>query len=403
MPRVLLTLLLPFVVALSFSPALGPSEPGFVDPAMSYAFGESIRFSARVIILEGDDPAQPAEDPLIFLSVAGRTDTFTAEADYDPATGEVSYVYTVQPGALTPFAELAYQFQVTLADGSPLLSPPYSGTYADTRFDWHRREDAPVTIHWFEGGADFAQQAADTARAGLERIHELLPSAKLNPIDIYIYASPTDLQTALGHSEAGWIAGEAVPEQDAAFVSITPGPEQRAEMERQIPHELAHLAHYQLAEPGWKNQPAWLREGIASQAELTPNPDYDGALNGEPLLMLADLCGGFPADSRAAFLAYAESDSFVGYLRAKYGASGLQTLTDAYSDGLDCEQGPARAFGAPLGTLEKAWLAGLTATPAARPTEAVGSAGNFVSVLVLLGVILIVPLALAFSGRRRHE
>lgn len=375
----------------------------FVDPAMTYTFGESIRFSARLIIPEADDPAQPATDPLVFISAAGRDGTFTDDAAYNPATGEVSYVYTVQPGALTPFGELSYQFQVTLADGSPLLSPMFTDTYTDTRFRWQEREEGPVTVHWYNGGADFARQASEAARAGLARILELLPGSPSEPVDIYIYASPADLQTALGSPEGGWIAGEAVPEQGAVFVSVAPSPEQRSEMERQIPHELAHIVLYRLAGASWANQPAWLREGIASQAELNRNPDYAHLLETETLIPLVDLCAGFPSESGAAFLAYAEADSFIGYLRAKYGASGLEALTHAYSDGLDCEQGPGQAFGLALRDLEQDWLTTLTAAPAPTSPAADGSVEGLIPVLVLLGVILIVPLALAFSGRRRHE
>jgi hypothetical protein len=102
-----------------------------------------------------------------------------------------------------------------------------------------------------------------------------------------------------------------------------------------------------------------LSEGIASLAELYPNPDYEQALtiasqNGS-LLPIADLCDTFPLDASGAYLAYAESQSFVSYLRDSYGTPALFSLTSAFADGLSCEQGVVRALGTSLANLDTRW------------------------------------------------
>jgi hypothetical protein len=399
MQRLILALVL-LILILRASPAQA-QQPAFVDAQMTYTFGESIQFSARLL------PPQPATEALIFISASDHPDVFIDEAQYAPATGEISYTYTVQPGALRPFSELTYWFEVSLEDGSTVSSRPYSAGYTDDRFDWQTREEPEVTLHWYRGGADFAQQAADAARAGLVRVHEILPVSSSVPLDVYIYSASSDLQSALGLTDAQWAAGEASPELGAAFVSIAPSPEQRSEMERQIPHELAHLLHYELAGAGWAEQPAWLREGIATNAELTPDPEYARALASAAadgtLLPLAELCAAFPPEAGEAFLAYAEAESFVRYLRENYGASGLETLTRAYADGLGCEQGPERACGVALPRLEQDWLAqglGAATDQGAGPASEPAAAQNVLPFVVLLGLILLVPLAMAF-GRRR--
>jgi hypothetical protein len=50
-----------------------------VDAQMTYTFGESIQFSARLL------PPQPATEALIFISTSDHPDVFTDEAQYDPA------------------------------------------------------------------------------------------------------------------------------------------------------------------------------------------------------------------------------------------------------------------------------------------------------------------------------
>ena len=72
-------------------------------------------------------------------------------------------------------------------------------------------------------------------------------------------------------------------------------------METLIPHELAHVMLYRNVGEGYASLPVWLSEGIASLAELYPNPDYDQALsiasqNGS-LLSIEELCDTFPLDS----------------------------------------------------------------------------------------------------------
>ena len=73
------------------------------------------------------------------------------------------------------------------------------------------------------------------------------------------------------------------------------------------------------------------------------------------LLPIADLCDTFPLDASRAFLAYAESQSFVRFLRDSYGTPALFSLTSAYADGLSCDQGVMRTLGTSLASLDTRW------------------------------------------------
>jgi len=130
-------------------------------------------------------------------------------------------------------------------------------------------------------------------------------------------------------------------------------------MEQRIPHELMHVMLYRQVGAGYQQLPKWLNEGIATQAEINPNADYDRVLldasNGNTLIPLADLCAAFPADSAQAFLAYAEARSFTTYLRETYGVPALLNLAHIYTEGVDCDNGAQRAFGVSLAQLELNW------------------------------------------------
>lgn len=155
------------------------------------------------------------------------------------------------------------------------------------------------------------------------------------------------------------MGGHASPDLQVALVVIPPGPEQKLEMEKNIPHELAHILTYDLMNGQDSRLPAWLSEGIATQAEIASDPDYTHALANASaqavLIPINDLCGAFPADKGQNTLAYAESQSFTRYIVEKYGQSGLIAMTTAFGDGLNCAQGLQQALGKSLPQVEQEW------------------------------------------------
>jgi hypothetical protein len=195
------------------------------------------------------------------------------------------------------------------------------------------------------------------------------------------------------------VGGHASPDLHLALVAIASSPEQGLEMDRKIPHELAHILTYDLTQERYSHLPAWLREGIATQVELAANPDYPRALKlaseTKSLIPLTDLCGPFPQDTGRIFLAYAEAQSFTNFLIKKYGQTGLLALTNAYGDGLDCEQGALRALGQPLSQLDVNWRASELGENAG-----VTAFNNLFPYLAILVVLLAVSMVNAFSFKK---
>jgi hypothetical protein len=184
------------------------------------------------------------------------------------------------------------------------------------------------------------------------------------------------------------------------LISIAPGPGENLEMERQIPHEMMHLAQYEFIGNAFEKQPYWLVEGTASVAELYPNPEYrralEKAVETRKLLPMANLCAAFPQDASGAFLAYAQSASFVRFLHEKFGASGLQDLFLRYQDGLGCEEAVSAAYGLTLSQLEYRWQQEVLAV---NPEGLV--ARNLLPYFALAGLLFgMVALSMVFIARR---
>ena len=379
------------------------AQGGFdvINPGIAYNFGQQITFTARLVSTSGSPITQASISFRDVNEQNTRVAPLTLNTD-----GSTTFQYDASQNVLPPFATIVFSYQVTFANGRTAASPAYYFRYDDNRFTWKSVASGAVTVHWYNGDDAFGQAALDAARVSLNNISQLMNTPLgPTPLDVYVYANATDLQNALTLGGKQWIAGHADPTLGVVMVSVTPGDTQTIELQRQVPHELTHVMLYRsVGETGYNRLPVWLNEGIASMAELYPNPDYANALTqaskNNTLIPFSDLCGSFPADSGGAFLAYAQSESFVRYLRSTYGDTGLNALTKSYADGLDCDLGAMRALGTPLGQLDTRWR------ESALGQNVAGVAlGNMLPYIILLALVLIVPVwsALAVMIERKKN
>jgi hypothetical protein len=395
MRRLTLFFIVLFIALAAFQPARAQETPKILpisDLGISYQFGDSITFQARL------NPPSPIAEAYLLFRAEGESNTRVLPLTVEP-DGKTTLRYEMKQGPVRPFAVVHIQYRVKLQTGEELISEELFINYEDNRFPWQTVSDDGLTIHWYAGDISFGQDAMDVARRGLNHASELLLVGAAKPINVYIYASSTDLQKALELGGLPFVGGHASPDLHLALVAIAPSPEQGLEMDRKIPHELAHILTYDLTQERYNRLPVWFREGIATQVELAANPDYPRALSlaseTKSLIPLTDLCGSFPQDTGRAFLAYAEAESFTNFLIEKYGQTGLLALTKAYGDGLNCEQGAQRALGQPLSQLEIDWRAS-----ALGENAGITALNNLSPYLVVLAVLLAVSLFSALTFKR---
>ena len=373
--------------------AQAQSEVELENVTASYQYGEQITFSAQI-----KSSIQIQQASIVITDEAnGLTQAQPLVIDQN---GHSEYHLDVSQNGLRPFSSVTWKYQLVLADGNTFQSGTYFIRYEDNRFDWQTLEADTLHVHWYNGDSSFGQAALNAAQAGLTSIGAWIPLDLRQPIDVFIYANSDVLRGTLVLGGEDWVAGHADPALGVVMVVIEPGTEQGITMEQRIPHELMHVMTYRSVGTGYTNLPAWFREGTATLAEIYPNADYDrvlteaGAKN--DLIPLLDLCVSFPADAGQAFLAYAESRSFIRYLHDTYGSSGLLSLAAAYADGVDCQHGPERAFGIPLSTLETKWRSSVL-----RQNSFLPALQNISPYLVLLCLVLIIPFISIVSTLRK--
>jgi hypothetical protein len=385
MRRWLAFLLLSNLLLLAARP-LTAADVEINDVSAYYSYGKTVTFQARV---KSDTPIK---DVFLFIQPTGqqvRVQKVSLTED-----NQIIYDYDLTKNPLRPFARVLYWFRADLENGQESTTPSYWFDYDDNRFQWQSLKDGPFEVLWYGRGVEFGQEVMNVAQDGIKAAQRILPAPLNSNLRIFVYATADDFRQALQLSGQSWMAGHASPDLNAIILSIPSGAEERLELERQLPHELTHILQYQLVGDDYSRIPTWFLEGSASLAELYPNPDYQNVLSSaakkDSLIPLDQLCGPFPREASGAFLAYAESTSFLHYLHQKYGTSGVGSLMKRYQDGVGCKDGPVQPMGATLNELEYRWR-----------QETLGMnmqalvLGNLSPYFALLGVLILVPLAFA--------
>lgn len=367
------------------------TEPTKVD----YTMGGAVNFETRVIT------ESPIQEVWVFVHPQGDINTIAGIASLHPSN-VVTYKLELSEHPIRAYSTIEFWYRITLEDGTEITTDPETFIYFDNRFDWQPLAGTPFEIFWYEGDLTFGQEILNTAQEGMSRFQNYLPVPQPADIQAYVYASATELQTALRLSgESGlWIAGHADPDLGVVVVTIPPGPAQTYEIKRQIPHEITHVMLYQWLGEDYYNLPQWLREGLPSMAELFPNPDYalllENAHETESLLPMDTLCENFPLGVSNFLLAYAQSADFTWFIYENYGSTGLEALSRAYADGLSCEQGAQQALGISLAELDREWR-----KQTFGDNTLLAVLRELLPWIALMGVILVGPLVL-IVGRRRE-
>lgn len=397
--RALALLLAASFLAARAEPARGQAGLAVEDPGATVRFGETITFHARI-----KDAQSVKEISLLFRGVNEQT-TYV-ERVQPGADGLVSFTYDASLNTFPPFSEIAFWFQATLIDGSVRASETMLFAYEDNRFPWRTMSNANMTTYWYAGNDAFGAQILDTAAAAALELREIIPVSLTDPIRIYVYSNPADLQATLALGGKDWVGGHAIPKAGVTLAAIPPEAGSSNEIAAKIPHELTHVLLYRALGEKYYRQPTWLVEGLAAMMEQYPDPEYQRALdiasNKRILIDFNELCNGFPPDSGRAYLAYAQSQSFVKYIYESYGASGLSRLTGVYGDGVNCELGATSALGIPLSQLDTRWRENVLGQNVAGVAMR-----NLAPYVAIMALVLIVPLwgmiDLVWQRKKREE
>ncbi len=368
-------------------------------PAPAYEFGRAITFQ-----LTAQSPAS-INTATLFVNTGGLTPAIWHSAPFQPASrieAVVSFDLALNP--LLPFSEVSYWWQISDSTGQKLNTPPAAFTYEDNRFAWRTLTSGSVTVHWYQGNPTFGQTAVSIATNALPAITQDVRAPLPEHVNVYVYASDGDVQSALGRVGVAYANGHADPKLGVVIISVAPDLRDSYNLQIQLPHEMTHVLVYRAAAGNYGRVPNWFNEGLAVMHQGQRDSSFPALLaaarDARQYLSLNSLCAPFnPAN---VSLAYAESESVVRFIRDRYGAEGINRLLTTYSGGADCDAGVQIGLGLSLEKLQADWQQSLTPAANTLPERAQALAPW----LLLAGLVLLAPFTLllaAFRGRPPRE
>jgi hypothetical protein len=318
-----------------------------------YLFNDWMHFNATYdsnkIMLEGFVFYQfdGSDKTWVYEGEVSRNDTLDVSVDLDTSNSPPI------------FSTITYWYRLASDHGEIFESQRYTFYYEDNRFTWQTIDRAPFSLRYHAGDPAFAEAILSAAERAVVRAQALLPLPAPQNVNFLVYDNPADVQLVAQLAGFPWVAGHADPKYGRLLLSLAPGAQQSLEIERQVPHEVAHLMLYQALGPeSYAHLPAWLNEGIAGNVELYSDPLsaqlLQLAYDSNALLPFFSLCQAFPQDVNLARLAYAQSASFVRYLSDTYNSTGFALLVDSYA-GSDCATASVAAYGKDINALDAEW------------------------------------------------
>lgn len=402
-PRRLLAAFAAAVLLLVSGAAVHAQDGGLLSASLQadYVYGETVRFVARV------DAPEPLMAARLHVQVGAQPEDRMFPIPVEQtAPYTLSHTNGVDELSLPPFASLTYRWVLTGNSGAEYETETGTLRYEDDGVPWQWEASTLDRVTVFTGSRnrEAAEPAHRIAANAITRTEALLNGEPIPHINIYIYPDLPDMVSSLRlHDERvqDWVAAYAIPQSRVALVAASPGPEMLPNLERDVPHEVVHLVVASATPEA--SIPAWFGEGLALHLTGEPDPALrrvlDDAARDGAFLPLDTLCvpGYSGLGPNEAALAYAQSESLVGYVENRYGADGIRRLLAAFNDGVPCEDAVSQALGLSLAELETQWHNHVLSQIANRPS----SNASIVPWLVVWALSMVLALLFTAPQPRR--
>jgi Peptidase MA superfamily len=361
------TLLLVAAVALpSPTTTSAQSAPALTDNGVANTFPNGMVFA---VTAESDSPIQ--EIRLRYEILPDGTAAI-GRPEFDPSPS-VAANFELGGAALylPPGTVIEYHWEATDADGDESRTETQSFFYDDVRFQWTPIESNGVTIYYYSGSDDEAQEMLQTASDTIQSMSDLLGANIDFPIKVWLYDNVEDMRPALmRRSETYESSVVTAGVRVATDTVLVLG---NASFDT-LKHELTHVVTAAAGEGPFGKMPAWLDEGTAVYGQGDPG-GFEGAVRqaiDRGNVFSVRQITSVPGDPAAVNLFYGQSWSLVKYLNDTYGPEKFAQLFAEIKGGKRIDAALEAVYSFDQDGLDNEWRAanGLPPRETPEPTEA---------------------------------
>jgi hypothetical protein len=277
----------------------------------------------------------------LFVAIDLASSSSRQVPDFTPDTQvETTYQWNLNRNYLPPGVTGQFWWTVQDSSGAVLETSKQAFRVDDVAHQWKKISNDKLALYWYTGDDSFGQAIFDRGVQAMNFLQQDTGVTVDNQIQIFIYGNRTDFFSSLEPGASEWTGGRAFPEYGIVLIDIAP-----SNLDWGLgatTHELTHqVIHQKIKSPlGDLSMPHWTDEGLAVYYETYPGMldsqfavPLRRAIQNDSLQPLRSLSGGFPADSTAANLSYAESYSVVDFIIRHYGRDKLAQLLQAFKAG----------------------------------------------------------------------
>lgn len=302
-------------------PPAATAAPVVTDGGAENIFPEGIVFRMSA------DSESPIEEIRLRYKVLPDGTSATAVPDFEPGT-HVETQFTLEGNTniyLPPGIVVEYRWEVTDATGAVSETEEVSFFYDDARFSWTPVEGGGVTIYYYSGSAEDAQEMHDVALEKIAEMSALLDTTVPFEVLVWTYESTDDMRPALQRTSPTFekhitTAGVRVSSNTVLVLG-------NASFDT-LRHELTHVVTKQAGESALGTLPSWLDEGTAVYGQADPGGFGDAitsAILAGDVLSVREISS-YPGDPAKVTLFYGEGWSLVKYLIDEYGEAKFAEL-----------------------------------------------------------------------------
>jgi len=263
-----------------------------------------------------------------------------------------------------PGTPIIYHFELEDTSGNRVETEPQVFIYTDPRFDWKELESERVTLSYYGGEQDKAQELLATSMQTLNKMGPLIGADIDKPFRITLYNNESDMLDALAPGSAT-VRGELVTSgqaysEEGVILILGSG----SRVNGTISHEVTHLLVHDAMDNPFHRIPSWLNEGLAEYGNVEPGTAYDEALQlaiEEDRLMPITHLNSLPGTPDDIVLFYGEARSVTAFLVDRYGADELKNLLSIFKGGKSIDDAMEELYGFDREGLDSHWGADIGA------------------------------------------